>query len=235
MKKILPLVFLFVFTNAYSQKVDAENPFFTVRGSVGIPRTTGSMMFRDCFSGVYEANLSADFKLTPHFFFGVGYQNNLFKIHKRFVFYRAGNGNLAYNTQIISHGGFLKLGYDKFISKTTYINYSLNSGLMFCQYTSVIPDTALVNRPYGNLKFSAPYVQPEASVNFIVGEEQLLSFSIMLSYTTLFSKYDPKAPRLNGFDDVYIKGNRYFMNWINIGLGFNVLIRGKKGAAVSAG
>lgn len=231
MRKYLLIIFCTFSIFCSSQKINKENPFFTIRGNVGIPRTTGSMMFRDCFSGIYEANLSFDFKLSGNFFVGLGYQNGLFKNHKSFVFYKASNGSLSYNTQLIQNGGFLKLGYDKYFSENAYMNYSLNSGFMFCNYTGVVPDTSNANKPYGLTKFSTPYVQPEMSINFVVGEKQALSFSIMLSYTTLFYQFDPKAPRFNHFQDIYIKGNRYYMNWVNIGFGFNALIRGKSKSA----
>jgi hypothetical protein len=211
------------------QKIDKQNPFFTIRGNIGIPRSTGSMMFRQSFSGIYEGNLAGVIRPADNFIVGLGYQNALFKNHKSFVLLQTPTGSLAYNTMLIEHGGFLKLGYDYFVSPTNYVNYSLNTGMLFCNYAGIEPDTSKANRPFGETKFAAPYVQPEISINFIVGDEQLLSFSLMLSYTTLFYTFDPKAPRFNHLSDppIYIKGNRYFMNWINIGLGFNVLLRGK--------
>jgi len=234
MRKVLLLL---LFCNAVfgqTPKINKENPFFTVRGVIGIPRSTGSMMFRQSFSGIYEANLAIVFNPGKNFLVGIGYQNALFKNHKSFVFLKTGSGSLSYNTQIIENGAFVKLGYDHFVNELTYFNYSLNSGIMLCKYTGIIADTSLANRPYGNTSFSAPYVQPEISVNFLAGEKQELSFSLLLSYTTMFYKFDPKAPRFNHFGDptaIYTKGNRYFMNWINIGLGFNILIRGKSKAS----
>jgi len=234
MRRFPVILFLFMSVLAYSQKIDKQNPFFTVRGNVGIPRSTGSMMFRQSFTGIYEVNLAAVVRPGKNFVVGLGYQNALFKNVKSIgvIQYSQGGKTIAlsnYNTQIIEHGGFFKMGYDQFVTPTSYLNYSINSGLMFCQYTGVVPDTSIANRPYGETKFFAPYTQPEISMHFIAGEEQLLSFSMMLSYTTLFYKFDPKAPRFNGLPDppIYTKGNRYFMNWINIGLGFNVLIKGK--------
>jgi hypothetical protein len=217
-----------------SQSIDKQNPKFTIRGNVGIPRTIGSQQFRTCFTGIYEANLSVNLRIAKRVFAGIGYQNALFKVQKTFVFIKANNGAVSYNTQIIENGGFFKLGYDKFIGNAAYISWSLNAGMLACQYTSVIPDTSYANRPYGPQKFTAPYVQPEFSVNFMAGEEQRMSFCILLSYTTLFSKFDPTGPRLNHIDEppVHIKGNRYFMNWLNVGLGFNVLIGKRSGGTV---
>jgi hypothetical protein len=232
------LLFLCFFSFAQKTK---ENPRLTIRGVIGIPRSTGSMMFRQSFSGIYEANLTVCMKAGKNFFIGAGYQNALFKNVKsigqiRYNYGTSGQVLLTpYNTQIIEHSALLKFGYEHYTGDIVYVSYSLNSGLMFGQYTGVLPDTSEANRPYGPTKFAAPFVQPEIAINFLSGEGQKLSFSILLSYTTLFYKYDPKSPRFNHFatPPIYIKSNRYFMNWINIGLGFNIL-PGKKGQTTAA-
>src|SRR5690606_40473960 len=102
-------------------------------------------------------------------------------------------------------GIFLKLGYDRFSSEKFYASYALNSGIMLANYMNVNEDTSAVNRPYGDIKFSAPYIQPEITANFIVDER--LSFSLMLSYTTVLTKFDPKAPRFNQFEEVRSASN----------------------------
>ena len=109
------------------------------------------------------------------------------------------------------------------------MSYCLNSGFMQCNYSNVNLDTNINNKPFGKLIFSAPYIQPEVSANFIV--DNTISFSIMLSYTTLFSNFDPKAPRFNHFEEVKKTSNKYYMSWLNIGFGFNVLINTKSSAA----
>ncbi len=227
MKKIFLVLSLVFSVLAFSQKIDKQNALFTIRGNVGIPRLISSQQFRTSFSGIAEANLSVNVRLFNNFIVGVGYQFDYFQNNKILKF-RYFNSTIPYNTGMQSPGGFIKIGGDKFFSETGYMHYSLNSGLMFCNYTSVNPDTSLANRPYGLLNFSAPFVQPEMSVNFIV--DKRLSFSIMLSYTSMFTKYDPKGPRLNHFEEVKGKSNKYIMSWINIGLGFNVLINKKSKA-----
>jgi len=229
-KKTYLLLFIFIQSFLFAQKIDKDNPFFTIRGNIGIPRTTGSQMFRQSFTGIYEANLALVIRPFEHFILGVGYSNALFKNQKTFLLVRTNVGSLSYNTQIIENGGFVKMGYDQFVTENVYMNYSINSGILACEYKNIELDTNLANRPYGATKFSAPFVQPELSVNFMGGEEQKLSFSLSLSYTTYFYKFDPKAPRFNHLDspDIHSKRNNYFMNWINIGLGFNILIRTKK-------
>ena len=96
---------------------------------------------------------------------------------------------------------------------------------MFAQYRNVVQDSAVENLPFVPTNFSCPFIQPEVSINFIV--EPRLSFSVMMSYTTLLYYYDPKAPRFAHFGEINSAGNNYVMSWLNFGFGFNVLL-GKK-------
>jgi hypothetical protein len=93
---------------------------------------------------------------------------------------------------------------------------------MLNNYFNVNADTSNANKPFVLKDFSAPFVQPEVSLNFIV--EKHLSFSLMLSYTTLFYKFDPKAPRFAQFQEIKSSSNNYFMGWMNIGFGFHILL-----------
>ncbi|MBS1651867.1 MAG: hypothetical protein JSU07_07660 [Bacteroidetes bacterium] len=212
-----------VFLPAQNTAPKKENALFTIRGNAGIPRTISSSMFHGAFNGVYEGGLSINAKVFDNFFVGLGYENiNFLNQQEVFVYYRAGNGSLSYNTHLINNAGFIKLGYDKFFSQIGYMSYSLNAGLMYCKYTNVINDTNSKNAPYPAANFITPYLQPEMSVNFIV--DQHLSFNIFLSYTTMLTKFDPKMPRFNQVDEVRSRGNNYLMSYFTFGFGFNILI-----------
>lgn len=211
------------------QEKEKQNAFFTVRGSVGIPKAVGSQMFRTSFKGTYEASLSANFRIFKNFTTGMGYLNNLFINNKNvFVYYtvpagqKASGNTLSYDTRLSTNGGFIRLGYDRFFSDIAYFSCAINSGYLSSSYQKVIPDTSAANRPYASTNFNAPFVQPEFSLNFVT--EKLLSFSILFSYTTVFYKFDPRAPRFNHVEQVRSRRNNYPMNWINIGFGFAVLI-----------
>jgi hypothetical protein len=230
-----PLIFLSQ-EKSKEQLNEMRNASFTIRGTVGIPRAISSNMFRTCFNGVYAGNLSFNFRLFNNVFVGVGYDNSHFLNNKKvFTYYIPPSGQkeygLSYNTRIMAHAGFVKIGGDKFFSNTGYMSYSVNSGLMAINYVNVEADTNLANRPYGLKMYYTPYVQPEMAVNFIVGEERTLSLSIMLAYTTVLSNFDPKGPRFNHISEVKSKSNNYFMSWLNIGFGFNVLINRKQKTA----
>ncbi|MDI1353723.1 MAG: hypothetical protein PSX36_02305 [bacterium] len=222
---------LFFSLSVFSQKKKLNAPF-SIRGNVGIPSATSSQMFRTAFGGVYEFNLSANARIFSNFFAGLGYQNSHFVNKKglfdHYVFKDPSSDppgkTVPYTTQLNGQGGFIKLGYDHFFDKG-YVSFCLNSGVMACAYQHVNKDTSLANRPYGALKFNAPYFQPEIAVNFMTDGN--LSFSIMLSYATMLYHFDPKAPRFNHIEEVNSTSNSYVMSWINIGFGFNILL-GKK-------
>lgn len=222
------LLFLIVFFGCTSlfmaQNAKQENAPITIRGVIGIPRATSSEQFRKSFAGLYEANLSVNFRLPKNLFAGAGYQSTFFKNNDA-IKYKYFNANIPYNTQLIGNSGFIKFGYDHPFSKG-FFSFSLNAGYSFFHYENVNQDTSVANRPYVDTKFTAPYLQPEIAVSFLA--DRLLSFSILLSYTTLFYHYDPKAPRFNQFEEINDLSNTYVMSWINIGFGFNILINRKK-------
>lgn len=224
MKRSLIVFALLLSFCGLAQKEAQENALVTIRGNIGIPRVIGSQSFRTCFAGLYEGNLSVNLRLFSNFFVGVGFQNSQFQNNK-FLKFKYFNADVPYNTRLMMNSPFIKLGYDNFFSDKGYVTFALNSGIMLNNYFNVNADTSLANRPYVIRDFSAPFVQPEFAVNFQV--DKLLSFSLMFSYTTLFYRFDPKAPRFNHFQEVKNTRNRANMNWFNIGFGFNVLLNKK--------
>jgi hypothetical protein len=230
MRKIPFLIFIFSSFIGFSQPRKRVAPV-TVRGVIGIPRSVSSQMFRTSFSGVYEGNLSVNVRLFTNFFAGVGYQNSFFQNNKKvFVYYTAPQGqsttvSLSYNTKLMGNAGFIKIGYDQLFERG-YFSYSINTGYMRLSYNNVHADTASENKPFVGLDFGSAYVQPEIAVNFIA--DRAVSFSIFLGYTTLFYKYDPKAPRFAHVAEVKDSKNNYYMGWINIGFGFNIHIGSNK-------
>jgi hypothetical protein len=231
MKNLLLLLFTLNSLVTLSQPKE-QNSLVTVRGNIGIPKPISSRMFKTSFNGVFEANLSVCYRLFDNFHAGLGYQNSYFQNNEKvFVYYtvpapqKTGGATLSYNTRLMGHSGFVRLGYDKFFSKKGYMSYALNTGFMKGGYLNVIPDTSDRNKPLQPAYFVAPFIQPEAAANFIV--DPTLSFSIMLSYTTVLRTFDPRSPRFNHIGQVNTASNGYMMSWFNIGFGFNVLINGK--------
>ena len=129
MKRFLIILIVGLSLCGFSQKEGQENALFTIRGNIGIPRVISSQMFRTSFAGLYEGNLSLNIKLFGNFFVGIGYQNTQFQNNK-FLKFQYFNASIPYNTRLMCHGTFVKLGYDKFFSDKGYASFNLNSGLM---------------------------------------------------------------------------------------------------------
>ncbi|HOZ87184.1 MAG TPA: hypothetical protein PL029_05460 [Bacteroidia bacterium] len=220
MRKLNTLIFLCISLCCFSQKPGQRNALMTIRGNIGIPQVISSKMFRTSFAGIYEGNLSVNFRLFDNFYMGAGYQNTQFQNNK-FLKMQLFNASVSYNTRLMCNGMFIKLGYDQFFSEKGYFSYSINTGYMLSVYNNVNADTSARNQPFVGKKFNAPYVQPEVSVNF--GVEDNMSFSLMVSYTTLFHKYVARAPRFNQFEEIRKARNNYVMGWLAFGVGFNVL------------
>ena len=226
MKKAAYIFLLLFPLFSFSQLKEKHNPLFTIRGDVGIPRTISSQMFRTAFNGVVESNISFNVKVFGNLFFGAGYQYNNFALRKipELASSDPKFGNTYYDTKVIGHSGFIKIGFDKFFSDIGYVSYSFNTGIMNAGYADRIKqaDTFAENLPITTTKFSAPYLQPELGFNFLA--EKRVSFSLLLSYTTLLYKFNPKAAGLNQIEVVSKQRNGNYMSWINIGFGFNILL-----------
>ncbi|PBQ30703.1 hypothetical protein CNR22_02580 [Sphingobacteriaceae bacterium] len=224
MRKTLLLLSLLFPLLVLSQARDKRSAPFTVRYNIGIQKSVSSQKFRTSFNGVLESNLSFNARLFSTFFVGVGYQYTHFQNNKEvFVYYQAPNtgASLSYNVRMVGNAGFVKLGYDKFFERG-FATFALNTGYSIVQYNNVVQDSAEANRPFERAGFNAPFVQPEISVSFIA--DRSLTFSLMVAYTTMLYKFDPKAPRFNAIAQVQDKSNNYFMSWINIGFGCTVLL-----------
>ena len=217
-------LFLLVLTaiklQAQDVRRDAMSPY-TIRGNMGIQKPLTSGKFQQSFAGLYEGNISFNARIGTNFSAGFGYQNTYFK-NNQFLKRKISNAQLPYHTSLICDGAFLRLGYDRFFRTNGFVSYALNGGYTFCRYTNVNNDSSAANSPYPGKTFNSPYIQPEVSFNFVM--EQRLAFSLFLSYTTMFYKYDARAPRLNHFPEIEDKGNSFPMSYFSFGFGFTVLL-----------
>jgi hypothetical protein len=222
MRTIAVIVFCFCIVNMASQKRKDQNAPFSIRGTVGIPKSVSSKMFHTAFNGVYEANISVNAKILSSFFVGAGYQNSHFQNNKRvFGLIQVPGRSEPYNTRLICHSAFVKFGYDK-VNEKNFVSVAVNGGYMLAGYKNVVPDSSAANFPFPDSKFAAPFIQPEFAVNFMT--DDILSFSLLFSYTTVLTKFDPKLPRFNDVERVRESPNNYLMSWINLGFGFNIML-----------
>lgn len=219
---MFPLLFL-------GQEKSAEklNARFVIRTSAGIPKPITSNLFRKSFNGFYDLGISFNFRTVGNFYFGIGYQNVFFK-NNEYLKRQVYNASIPYDTRLLSDIPFVALSYDKFFKSNAYVTYGLSYGYILGKYTNVNEDTSVKNKPLISNSFSGQYIKPEVSFNFIDKDNTWVSFSVRVSYTTLLYNYDPKAPRFNHFEinnpDGRTYSNRYYMSWLTVGFGINVLL-----------
>ena len=115
MRFVTIVIFILLSSSFWGQKRNKENALVTIRGNIGIQKPLSSQMFRKSFAGLYEGNVSINLRMFGNFYAGAGYQNSHFKNNAslKFVYF---NASIPYNTRLIGHGAFLKLGYDQFFS-----------------------------------------------------------------------------------------------------------------------
>jgi len=214
------------------------NKKYTVRAYVGIPRIVGSQQFRTAFSGQAETGLSGNLRISGNVYAGLGYQYSQFAINKKewAAEVIARSGAIYNKTALQQHAVFLKIGNDKFFSKSGYFSYSLNLGFANGAFKFPLqPDTADAKDPGSILRqfneanpsqtalnYAAPYLQPEIAFNFM--SDKAVSFNVLLSYTYMFTQFDARMPRFNHIGVIRAASNRSMMNWVNIGLGANILL-----------
>src|SRR5689334_9085425 len=119
MRSTLILLVLALPAFVFSQGRGQYNSRFTLRGNIGIPKPISSQMYAKSFTGFAETNFSANLRVFDNFYAGVGYQYSHFQNNKKvFVYYTPPVGSpyegldLSYDTRLVGHGLFVKLGID---------------------------------------------------------------------------------------------------------------------------
>jgi hypothetical protein len=229
MKKFITIGLVLFFGFLYSQtdgpKIDKQNALFTIRGHAGVPAGLSSNMFRFAFKGVYEFDLTANYRLFDNFHMGIGFRQTAFKNNPDyFTYYKDPKTTftIPYDTRFMVNSFIINLGYDKFYSDKFYINYHLQSGIAISEFKKVIEDTSFKNKPIQATKFSTPFIKAQTSFNFIVDPK--LCFNIYLGYQSVLFNFDPRSPRMNQYDELREKSNKHGIAWLSFGFGFNVLI-----------
>lgn len=229
MKKIIAIGLTLLVSLVYSQnessKIDKQNAVFTIRGHAGVPAGLSSDMFRFAFKGVYEFDLTANYRLFDNFHMGIGFRQTAFKNNPNYFTYHKDkytSFTIPYDTRFIVNSFIINLGYDKFYSDKFYINYTVQSGIAMSQFKKVIEDSSDSNKPFQPKKFSTPFIKAQTSFNFIVDPK--LSFNIYFGYQSVLFNFDPRSPRMNQYDELRKKSNKHGIAWLSFGFGFNVLI-----------
>jgi hypothetical protein len=210
MRQLLLNILLMSSFFSFAQDKAPELPRFSIRGNVGIPKVASSKAFRHSFSGVMTVDVNVDYKIFSNFFVGLGYSYTYYKSQKYFR-----DRNI--NTNLQTHNGYLKLGYDHFFSDRGFTTISLNTGYNNNAYQGIVykHDSLVGKNP---TQFNNSFIEPMIGLYFIVDP----NFAIggHLSYYYNFSTFNPTYP---GFDKwlTYDKiSNRWNTSLITLGFGF---------------
>jgi len=178
---------------------------FSLRISGGVPNPVASELFRKRMIGIYEVNLSSNFRIGKYFHIGVGLNNSLFSISNRAKFNA--------HTKLQLYSGFIRIGYDKYHHGKMFSSFYLNSGYTQGFYTGVL---SMDTKPR-NLNVNMGFVQPTYSINFFAEERMTLGFYGGVHYN--FWQFNPDQINLvdAGVDISKFKNNSNAAYWI-IGL-----------------
>lgn len=213
------IAFLFLFTQVNAQDKEPL-PRFSIRGSCAIPKIIGSEAFRISFLGVYDANLTFNFRLGKKLTLGIGYQNCVFNQTATFK-------NKGLDTRLQVHNGLIRLGFDKFTSPKSFASLSITSGYGLNKYTAVKAVKDSLNGKYPTF-FTATFLRPEASINFLV--EDNFAFGILIAYNMVLSSYDPNLNCFATYESFSKYRNKVNMGWISFGFNFFYAPQRKKAA-----
>ena len=192
-----------------------ELPKLSVRANVGIPKIASSKQFRNSFSGVITADANVNYKLFSNYFVGIGYSYTYFKCQKYFRDPLRDN----INTNLQTHNGYVKLGYDKFFSTNGFATFSVNMGYSSSAYASIrYKNDSLIGK-YPTTYTNA-FIEPMIGLYFIVDP----NFAIggHLSYNYNFAQFNPLYPQFNEWGPPgYVSlSNKWDMSLITLGFGF---------------
>lgn len=215
MKYFLSYILAFSYLVSSSQESMPELPRFSIRANVGIPKITSSKQFRNSFSGVITSDASVNYRLFSNFTVGVGYSYTYYKCQKYFRDPLRDN----INTNLQTHGGYLKLGYDKFFSPSGFATFSMNMGYSSSAYGSVRykHDSLIGKYP---TSYSNAFVEPMIGIYFIV--EPNFAIGGHLSYNYNFVQFNPLEPQFNEWGPPgYVSlSNKWNSSLITLGFGF---------------
>lgn len=157
----------------------------------GVPNPLTSQVMRKAFIGIYEANLSVNFRLGNYGYVGAGFKNALFSVsnHTRF----------SNHTKLQTNSAYLRVGYDKYVNGSVFSSYYLNVGYTQGFYTAVDAKA----KAAGNLNMSAAFLQPTYSINFFAEERMTLGF--YAGYHYMMWRFDPYQIDLESTDPNFNK------------------------------
>lgn len=195
-------------------------PRVSIRASCTVPKIISSKAYRTSYSGIYDGQVSVNFRVAGNINVGLGYKSALFTPQ---LYFR----QKGLNTKLQVHDGFLKFGYDHMFSRG-FVAFSIDGGYSYNKYTNVIfiHDSLNGKNP---TDFASFFLRPEIAVNFLV--EENFAFGFIFAYNYCLYKYDTSYNGFGSYADskstsnniIYegtSYGNKANIGWFSFGFGF---------------
>lgn len=176
MDRILTLLIVVFVLQTNAQKIE---PKFTYNIELGLPNATFNEPYKDIMQGLLSAVTYGQFSFPFHLNVGFGTRYSLFTVNEFSV------PDELYG-QIHSVGGFIKIGYDKFITE----RFATDVGLRFGYGQNIINTDLNRKSGIGTVRVNSSLVEPV--VGFILSVDQWNSFRLHLGYNIMNYGFRPQ-------------------------------------------
>lgn len=214
------VLFVLIFCSAYSQDEGyIEKDFVETRdfhykesllfiqGVVVVPNVIANPGFRHSFKGIYEAGLSLNIRVGSGFSFGVGMKNSLLSTQERIQ-------NFDMRMQLYT--AFTRFAFCRYHTERTYSTLAANIGYNNSFFTNVVP----LYSPIISKQYSSLVIEPEYSINFVIGET--FTIGIFASYSFYTTPFEAKNLGMQDYSSQSTLGNNKGNGTINVGFCFHI-------------
>lgn len=169
-KIILFLGFFALGFTSMSQKIE---PKWTYNAELGLPISIANEPFSDVMQGLVGVSTYAQFSFPFHLNFGFGGRYSLFTINEFKV-------PTSVDGSVHSAGGFVKIGYDKFVSDRFAVDIGVKVGYLF--NGSVVRETNPEGEIIANYTNSNESMLVEPVLGLILSADERTSYRFTVGY-----------------------------------------------------
>lgn len=182
-----------------------------------LPIPLANKSFVRVVNGISDINLSFQFPVWRNITLGVGAKHTLYQINE-FNLPETTEGNVQFTS------GFLKLGYEKFLTTNVYVEGSVKGGYTYMDFKS---KTCFLET--GNWHQTDKSILLEPNVGLYMISRDNLAFGLIVSYTMIMDNFRPERlclDRFTGHSEAFSQG---IYGTFNVGFGFSVFLNKKSG------
>ncbi len=189
-----------------SDKVNVRPSRYSVRTEISVPSPVNGA-WRKSMVGVFETNLSFNYKVSHDFFIGAGYKGAFFYTPPKFYIFEL-------KTKMKTHSGFLRIGYDLYKTNTYFISPAINSGWTYTRYSNIV---CKKNPITWEPEYQSWFIEPQLTFNFL--PEPNFGISLNLSFVLVDHVWDPEFICLQDHIDFSEVRTDALTSYINLGFG----------------